>query len=74
METTQKEREIFRIKTTRNGRPHNEGFGVRRGVVSWDTTQEFGSSPPVRAFVKPRPNAKPQTRYLQAADNSVCRQ
>jgi len=38
---------------------HNEGFGVRRGVVSWDTSQNFGSSPPVRAFVKPRPSAKP---------------
>ena len=32
----------------------NEGFGVRRGVVSWDTSQDFGSSPPVRAFVNPR--------------------
>jgi|GEM_PF-1824194 len=38
----------------------NEGFGVRRGVVSWDTSQEFGSSPPVRAFVKPRPTPSPR--------------
>jgi len=39
---------------------HNKGFGVRRGVVSWDTSQEFGSSPPVRAFVKPRPTPSPR--------------
>ena len=32
----------------------NEGFGVRRGVVSWDTSQDFGSSPPVRALPMPR--------------------
>ena len=38
----------------------NEGFGVRRGVVSWDTSQDFGSSPPVRAFVKPRPPLSPR--------------
>ena len=49
----------------------NEGFGVRRGVVSWDTSQDFGSSPPVRAFVKPRPHAKPQTRYMYAGNNAV---
>ena len=40
----------------------NEGFGVRRGVVSWDTSQEFESSPPVRAFAPPRPHAKPPKR------------
>ena len=38
----------------------NKGFGVRRGVVSWDTSQEFESSPPVRAFAKPRPPLSPQ--------------
>ena len=38
----------------------NEGFGVRRGVVSWDTSQEFGSFAPVRAFVKPRPTPSPR--------------
>jgi len=38
----------------------NEGFGVRRGAVSWDTSQEFGSSPPARAFVKPRPTPSPR--------------
>ncbi|MCL2598151.1 MAG: hypothetical protein FWD66_10990 [Paludibacter sp.] len=41
-------------------RTHNEGFGVRRGVVSWDTSQDFGSFPPVRAFVKPRPTPSPR--------------
>ena len=44
---------------------HNKGFGVRRGVVSWDTSQDFGSLAPVRAFAKPRPNAKPQTRWAK---------
>ena len=38
----------------------NEGFGVRRGVVSWDTSQDFGSLPPVRAFAKPRPTPSPR--------------
>jgi len=38
----------------------NEGFGVRRGVVSWDTSQEFGSFAPVRAFAKPRPTPSPR--------------
>jgi len=36
-------------------RTPNEGFGVRRGVVSWDTSQDFGSSPPVRALPIPPP-------------------
>jgi len=52
----------------------NEGFGVRRGVVSWDTSQEFGSFAPVQAFAKPRPTPSPRHvtckaeqchRYLQ---------
>ncbi|MCL2596347.1 MAG: hypothetical protein FWD66_01540 [Paludibacter sp.] len=37
-------------------RTPNRQFGVSGGVVSWDTSQEFGSSPPVRAFAKPRPH------------------
>ena len=37
--------------------PSHEGFGVRRGVVSWDTSQDFGSFAPVRIFAFPRPNA-----------------
>ena len=52
----------------------NEGFGVRRGVVSCDTSQEFGSSPPVRAFAKPRPNAKPQTVMGNFADCPATRE
>jgi len=39
---------------------YNEGFGVRRGAVSWDTSQDFGSSAPVRAFAKPRPTPSPR--------------
>ena len=52
-------------------RTPNEGFGVRRGVVSWDTSQDFGSSPPVRAFVKPRPTPSPDT--LSAMPDDVQR-
>ena len=62
---------IHRQKYKKKMPASNEGFGVRRGVVSWDTSQDFGSSPPVRTFVKPRPNAKPQTRCVQADDGSV---
>ena len=47
----------------------NEGFGVRRGVVSWDTSQDFGSSPPVRAFVKPRPTPSPRHVRRQLTDS-----
>ena len=54
------------METLKGTPSHNEGFGVRRGVVSCDTSQDFGSSAPVRAFAKPRPNAKPRTRCLQA--------
>ena len=43
----------------------NEGFGVRRGVVSCDTSQEFGSSAPVRALPIPPPDAKLLKRWLQ---------
>lgn len=42
------------------------GFDVRRGIVSWDTLQDVTSSPLVRAFVSPRPNAKSPPDYLQA--------
>ena len=37
------------------------------GVVSWDTSQDFRSSPPVQAFVKPRPHVKPQSVRRQRA-------
>jgi len=33
----------------------NRQFGASGGVVSWDTSQEFGSSPPVRALPIPPP-------------------
>ena len=49
---------------------HNEGFGVRRGVVSWDTSQEFGSSPPVRAFAKPRPTPSPRHVVRHSGDST----
>jgi len=37
---------------------HNRQFGASGGVVSCDTSQEFGSSPPVRALPIPPPAAK----------------
>ena len=39
---------------------HNERFGGRRGVTRGTLYRYFGSSPPVQAFVNPRPTAKPQ--------------
>ena len=50
---------------------HNRQFGASGGVVSWDTSQDFGSSPPVRALPIPPPDAKLLKRYRQAAD--MCR-
>ena len=38
----------------------NRQFGASGGIVSWDTSQEFGSFAPVRAFVKPRPPPSPK--------------
>ena len=38
---------------------HNERFGGRRGVTRGTLYRYFGSSPPVQAFVNPRPTAKP---------------
>ena len=38
----------------------NRQFGASGGVVSWDTSQDFGSSPPVQAFAKPRPTPSPR--------------
>jgi len=49
------------MKTTDNGQ-----FGASGGVVSWDTSQDFGSSPPVRALPIPPPDAKLLKRYRQA--------
>ena len=36
----------------------NRQFGASGGVVSWDTSQDFGSLPPVRALPIPPPVAK----------------
>jgi len=44
----------------------NRQFGASGGVASWDTSQEFGSSPPVRALPIPPPAAKLLKRYRQA--------
>ena len=46
----------------------NRQFGASGGVASWDTSQDFGSSPPVRALPIPPPAAKLLKRYRQAAD------
>jgi len=53
-------------------RTPNDGFGVRRGAVSWDTSQDFGSSPPVRALVKPRPTPSP--RHVNCKRDSAAEQ
>jgi len=36
----------------------NRQFGASGGVASCDTSQKFGSSPPVRALPIPPPDAK----------------
>ena len=38
-------------------RTPNGQFGASGGVVSWDTSQDFGSLPPVRALPIPPPDA-----------------
>ena len=43
----------------------NRQFGASGGVVSWDTSQEFGSLPPVRALPIPPPDAKLLKRCRQ---------
>ena len=51
---------------------HNGQFGASGGVASWDTLQDFGSSPPVRALPIPPPAAKLPLRCVscgQSADN-----
>jgi len=42
----------------------NRQFGASGGVASWDTSQDFGSSPPVRALPIPPPDVKLLKRYL----------
>ena len=51
---------IFQISAVLSLPSPNKGFGVRRGAVSWDTSQDFGSFAPVRAFAKPRPTPSPR--------------
>ena len=50
---------------------HNRQFGASGGVVSCDTSQEFGSSAPVQALPIPPPVAKLLKRYGQPADTTV---
>jgi len=49
----------------------NRQFGASGGVVSCDTSQDFGSSPPVRALPIPPPDAKLLKRCTQAGDSAV---
>jgi len=48
----------------------NRQFGASGGVASWDTSQEFGSSPPVRALPIPPPDAKLLKRYATPEDRA----
>jgi len=50
----------------KNAPAHNRQFGASGGVASWDTSQDFGSSAPVRALPIPPPVAKLLKRCLQA--------
>jgi len=45
----------------------NRQFGASGGVVSWDTSQDFGSSAPDRALPIPPPDAKLLKRYVPYA-------
>jgi len=49
----------------------NKRFGVSRGVCSRKVLWEFESLSPVRAFVFPRPHAKPPTVGRQPRDVRV---
>ena len=51
-------------------RTAHEEFGVRRGVVSWDTFRDFGSSPPVRAFAIPPPARRDPDTLSASAEYS----
>ena len=55
----------------------NRQFGASGGVVSCDTSQDFGSSPPVRALPIPPPDAKLLKRWAKVgglrADNDEMR-
>jgi len=49
----------------------NGQFGASGGVVSWDTSQEFGSFAPVRALPIPPPAAKLLKRYMPFWDSAL---
>ena len=51
-------RRLIQKNENNNGRSPNRQFGASGGVASCDTSQEFGSSPPVRALPIPPPDAK----------------
>ena len=53
----------YRKKTT----APNRQFGASGGVASCDTSQDFGSSPPVQALLIPPPDAKLLKRWAQPA-------
>ena len=48
---------------------HNRQFGASGGVVSCDTSQDFGSSAPVQALPIPPPDAKLLKRCASAGDS-----
>jgi len=48
----------------------NERFGGRRGVTRGTLYRYFGSLPPVPAFAKPRPTAKPRGVICQRGTES----
>ena len=49
--------QIIKSKNKEKPAP-NRQFGASGGVVSWDTSQDFGSSAPVRVLPIPPPDAK----------------
>jgi len=49
----------------------NRQFGASGGVVSWDTSQDFGSFAPVRALPIPPPVAKLLKRWAPAGDTTA---
>jgi len=54
----------------------NRQFGASGGVVSWDTSQDFGSLPPVRALPIPPPDAKLLKRCRQCRETvqkTICK-
>jgi len=61
----------FRGSIQKRNRPSPNGqFGASGGVVSCDTSQDFGSSPPVRVLPIPPPAAKLLKRYTPCGDSA----